>query len=437
MVWNKVEYWGWGRALRATAEMARPERLSALMRLSADAPAPAVGQRRSYGDTALNDGGHAIDMTRLDRVIDFDAASGIVTVEAGLQIGDLGRMFAAAGWIPPVMPGTGFATIGGCIANDVHGKNHHVVGSFGQHVLEITLIQNGQKKKVAPDKQKELFRATVGGLGQTGIIASAKIQMLPCKGDMMVLTERRVDGWDEFIAALDSSRADYNVGWIDATAKGDVMGRGILEEGEITSGISPSTGKSKEVPFNAPHWALSGPIVRAFNAAYFRRVPAGGRTTVKPISAPFFPLDAIHNWNRLYGKRGFHQFQCVVPVSEVNVLRRMMDLIATSGLASPLAVLKRMGEGRAGYLSFPMDGYTLAVDFPNRTGSVTLIKELGRMAADAGGRIYFAKDAVAGPEGIADMYPELDSWRKVVAKADPEGAMSTDLVRRLKLRTDR
>ncbi len=434
MRWKTTEYAGWGRAMRATAEMARPERLSALIALSSDSPAPAVGQRRSYGDAALNDKGRAIDMTRLDRIIGFDEKTGVVEVEAGVQIGDLGSAFAAKGWIPPVMPGTGFATIGGCIANDVHGKNHHVVGSFGQHVTEITLYQNGKKKTATPTRNTELFRATIGGIGQTGLIASAKIQMLPCKGDMMVLTERRIDGWEEFLSVLDSSQADYNVGWIDATAKGEHLGRGILEEGEITSGVSPTSGKSREVPFNAPHWALSAPIVRMFNAAYFRRVPKTGRTTVKPISAPFFPLDKIHNWNRLYGKRGFHQFQCVVPLDQAPALRDMLEMIANSGLASPLAVLKRMGPGRAGYLSFPMDGYTLAVDFPNRGNAVALISVLERMTADAGGRLYFAKDALAGPERVRDMYPEHGKWLNVVNKADPEGALTTDLVRRLNLR---
>ncbi len=434
MQWKTTEYAGWGRALRATVQMARPERQAALLALSRETPAPAVGQRRSYGDAALNDGGHAIDMTRLDRILGFDPDTGVVEVEAGAQIGDLGRLFSDQGWIPPVMPGTGFATVGGCIANDVHGKNHHVVGSFGQHVTEISLIQNGAVKKITASKGAELFMATVGGLGQTGIIASAKIQLLPCKGDMMVLTERRIDSWDEFLSVLDTSTADYNVGWIDATAAGNALGRGILEEGEITSGVSPNAGKSREVPFNAPHWALSAPIVRLFNAAYFRRVPKGGRTSVKPISAPFFPLDKIHNWNRLYGKRGFHQFQCVVPVAQAPALRQMLALIANSGLASPLAVLKRMGDGRAGYMSFPMEGYTLAVDFPNRPRTVSLIGQLERMTSDADGRIYFAKDATSGAERVRDMYPEHARWLKTVVKADPVGAMTTDLIRRLKLR---
>jgi len=385
MRWKTTEYSGWGRALKATGDLARPERAAALRALTQSVAAPAIGQRRSYGDCALNSGGRAVDMTRMDRVISFDEDTGILTVEAGAQVGDLGRIFANRGWIPPVMPGTGFATVGGCIANDVHGKNHHHVGSFGQHVTEMTLMIAGKPKKVTPAKTKALFRATVGGLGQTGIIAEAKIQLQKCKGDMMVLTERRIDGWDEHIAALDASTATYTVGWIDATAKGAALGRGILEEGEITSGISPTGGRAREIPINAPSWALSAPVVRLFNEAYFRRVPAQGRTTVKPITAPFFPLDKVHNWNRLYGKRGFHQFQCVVPIGASDALRDMLDRIALSGLASPLAVLKRMGAGRAGYMSFPMEGYTLAVDFPTRDGVEMVYSRLEKMPAAAGG----------------------------------------------------
>lgn len=433
MSWKTLESTGWGRAHSASGDVARPERASQLKRLLAQAPVPAFGMRRSYGDAALTSDAPSLDMTRLDRVLSFDDTSGLVHVEAGLPIGDLGRMFAAKGWIPPVMPGTGFATIGGCIANDVHGKNHHVVGSFGQHVTEITLIQ-GDKTLVITPSDKGIFQATVGGMGQTGVIASAKMKMAPCKGDLMVLTERRIDNLDEFFVAFDDSSADYTVGWIDATAKGANLGRGVLEESEITSGVNPGSGKSKSVPFNAPHWALSAPIVRLFNEMYFRRVPATGRTSVKPITDPFFPLDAIHNWNRLYGKNGFNQFQCVVPLNATNCLRIMLERIAASGLASPLAVLKKMGAGHAGYMSFPMEGYTLAVDFPNRGSAEYLVRDLTDLAREAGGRIYFAKDGLAQAKQIAGMYPEQETWQQEVAKADPERAMETNLVRRLQLR---
>lgn len=434
MSWKTLDYTGWGRASTANGTVTRPERQTAVARTLAQGAVPAFGMLRSYGDAALNSGGKSMDMTRLDRVLDFDADTGVVSVEAGLPIGDLGRTFAAKGWIPPVMPGTGFATIGGCIANDVHGKNHHVMGSFGEHVVEITLIQGDKTRKITPKSAPDLFKATVGGLGQTGVITAAKIQMMRCKGDLMVLTERRIDGFDDFLIAFDESKTDYTVGWIDATAKGTHLGRGILEEGEITSGVNRAKGKTRAVPFNAPAWALSAPVVRLFNELYFRRVPVSGRTSVKPITAPFFPLDAIQNWNRLYGKTGFNQFQCVVPLDKTDILRIMLERISVSGLASPLAVLKKMGAGRAGYMSFPMEGYTLAVDFPNRGGAAFLIRELTDLARDAGGRIYFAKDGVAEPAQISGMYPDLEKWRKSVSKADPTGAYETDLVRRLALR---
>jgi decaprenylphospho-beta-D-ribofuranose 2-oxidase len=332
------------------------------------------------------------------------------------------------------MPGTGFATVGGCIAQDVHGKNHHHAGSFCQHVVSLRLRTHKGVQEVAPDRNEALFRATAGGLGQTGVILAARLRLLPCKGDVMVVTERRIEGWDAFLTHLDQSSATYTVGWIDATATGTALGRGILEEGETGAGLVPGRVRYRAVPFNAPHVALSAPVVRAFNQLYYRRVPEAGRTVVKPISDFFFPLDKIHDWNRLYGKRGFHQFQCVVPVGAAPALRGMMEAIASSGLASPLAVLKRMGPGRAGMLSFPMEGYTLAIDFPNRPEARDLIARLEGMTVAAGGRIYLAKDAQARPGSMAAMYPELDGWRKEVRKADPEGRLATDMVRRLKLR---
>jgi decaprenylphospho-beta-D-ribofuranose 2-oxidase len=318
---------------------------------------------------------------------------------------------------------------------DVHGKNHHEAGSFGEHVVSITLVVNGTRKTITPKRNAALFKATVGGLGQTGVILSAKLALLPCKGDVIMVTERRVDGFDEFLSLLDGSDATYTVGWIDATAKGSALGRGILEEGETGSGLIPARQKSKSIPFNAPSFALSPLTVRLFNRLYFRRVPDHGRTSVKPITDFFFPLDRIHDWNRLYGKRGFHQFQCVVPIDQAPALREMLTQIAHSGLASPLAVLKRMGAGAAGYMSFPMEGYTLAVDFPNTEAARVLMPRLEKLAAEAGGRIYLAKDSMSNGERIKAMYPEYENWRAEVEKADPDGALKTDLIRRLDLRS--
>ena len=431
MTWKTMMLSGWGRATTATSQVARPERAAALPGLSTEGPA--IGMRRSYGDQALNQGGRVIDMTRLDRLLAFDAATGALTVEGGAMLGDIARVFAPRGWLPAVLPGTGFATVGGAIANDVHGKNHHNAGSFGQHVTAITLVRNGERHTITAE-DAEMWQATIAGMGQTGIIAEATLRLIPARGDLMMVTERRAEDWDAHVELLDRSTATYTVGWIDATATGDALGRGIVEEAETGSGLVPKRKAGKKVPFDAPGFALSGPVVRAFNAAYWRRVPASGRTVVKPITDFFFPLDRIRDWNRLYGRAGFHQFQCVVPLDRIDALRQMLERIAEAGIASPLAVLKRMGPGRAGMMSFPMDGYTLAVDFPNRGRAARLIEDLHGRTVAAGGRIYLAKDSLLAPSRVAEMYPELDRWRAVVAKADPDRHLETDLTRRLKLR---
>ena len=432
MRWNNTEYAGWGRALRATGDVARPERQSDLAAILAKEPGPAIGNNRSYGDASLNSGGRAIAMTRLNRILAFEPATGVLTVEGGMQLGELARLFAPRGWLPPVMPGTGFATVGGAIAMDVHGKNHHGAGSFGQHVTALTLLTPKGRRVLTPDQP--LFRATMGGLGQTGVIIDATIQLLARSGDVMLVTERRVPDWDDFLHRLDQSTATYTVGWIDATTTGSNLGRGILEEAETGPGLIPAPKRAKSVPIDAPHMALSPPVVRTFNRLYYRRVPEAGRTSVKPINDFFFPLDRIHDWNRLYGKRGFHQFQCVVPVTEAGALREILARVASSGLASPLAVLKRMGAGRAGMMSFPTEGYTLAIDFPNRAEARALIAGLEDMTAEAGGRLYLAKDALAEGRTIRAMYPEYDDWAAEVAVADPKRLYLTDMVRRLELR---
>jgi decaprenylphospho-beta-D-ribofuranose 2-oxidase len=434
MLWKTADYSGWGRVHTAHGEIARPERASTLARIMEEAPAPAFGNRRSYGDSPLNDGGRAIDMTRMDKVLGFDPDTGVVEAEAGIRLGELMRLFAPRGWTPAVVPGTGFCTLGGAIANDVHGKNHHVAGSFGEHVISVALFANGKRVTVSPGHNKAQFRATMGGIGQTGVILSAKIQMKPCPGTAMRVTERRLNDWDEQIDALEASTASYAVSWIDAQARGARMGRGILEEAELSDMRLPSRAKPKSVPFNVGLFS-NGLFARAFNEGYLRRIPEAGKTSDKPMEDFFFPLDKVHGVTKLYGKAGFHQFQCVVPTDKTDVLRDMMMKISRSGLASPLVVLKRMGPGRAGMLSFPMEGYTLAIDFPNRAKAKKLIAELEAMTAKAGGRLYLAKDSLASGEMIRGMYPEWAEWAQQAAKADPDGALVNDMVRRLELRS--
>lgn len=437
MRWKTDEYSGWGRVLRSNGAMARPEKLSALKALLKDEAGPAIGQLRSYGDAPLNSAGPAINMSRLDRLIGFDAATGLLEVEAGVTIGDIARLFAPRGWALPVMPGTGFVTIGGAIGNDIHGKSHHVAGSFGQHVEEMVLLgANGRSGKITLKSHPELFRATIGGLGQTGIILSAKIRMKQGGATVMDVRESRADSLGEFLAMLDQSTATYSVGWIDAAAKGENLGRGILEEGEYRENANPVPLKrAKSIPRDAPKFLLSPPVVRAFNNIYFKRIPPEGRRHDRSLQDFFFPLDRILSWNRLYGKPGFHQFQCVVPTTgAADSLGRMLELIAGARMASPLAVLKRLGEGRGGMLSFPMEGFTLAIDFPNRAKTAGLFAELEEITRSAGGRLYFAKDALMRKESVAAMYDELDDFARIANEADPDRRLETDLVRRLNLR---
>jgi len=438
MRWNTAEYTGWGRVLKAKGELARPERTAALKDLWKDAKGPALGNLRSYGDACLNDGGRAISMARLDRLISFDPKTGLLAAEAGITLGEITRIFAPKGWIPHVLPGTGFVTLGGAIGNDVHGKNHHGAGSFGQYVTRIDLLGvNGRVRKITPDGTPELFRATLSGLGQTGVILSAEIQMKPCASAIMDVRESRMENLDEFLAMLERSTATYCVGWIDGLASGSALGRGILEEAEIRAHtVKAQLQPARSVPFDAPGLAMVSPIVRAFNALYFRRVPQDGRRLDRPMQDFFFPLDRIHNVNRLYGKSGFHQFQCVLPDATARAsLGEMMEKIVRSGLASPLAVLKKMGPGRSGMMSFPLEGFTLAVDFQNRPRTPGLCADLEDIVLNAGGRIYLAKDALAHAASIAAMYDEQPAFAKIANEADPEGMLKTDLVKRLKLRS--
>ena len=432
MRWKSERYTGWGRAIEAEGDLARPERISSLRDLP---PTPAFGARRSYGDACLNSDGRAIDMTRLDRILSFDPETGVVEAEAGESLGELARLLVPRGWIPRVLPGTGHTTVGGAIGMDVHGKNHHRDGAFGAHVIAIRLIHQGKVKLITPEKNASLFRATIGGLGQTGLILSARLQMAPCPGEAMSVRESRAGNLEEHLALLDASSAPYTVGWVDVTARGESLGRGIVEEAEHSLEPAPKPGKPRSVPFNAPKFALSRPVVRAFNARFYGRIPEAGRSRIRTIPDFFFPSDRVLYWNRIYGKRGFHQFQCVLPIGQAAMLRDMLGDIARTGLASPLALLKRLGPEGLGMMSFPMEGYTLAVDFPNREQALGLIRRLGEQASEAGGRVYLAKDSLADGAAIKAMYPEHGTWAAEAARADPDGLLETDMIRRLDLRS--
>jgi len=435
----RLELSGWGRFTRAVCDASRPERMGEAEREIAAADDTGIcvqGAARSYGDCALNDGGRVVITTRLDRILAFDPATGIVEVEPGVNFRRLLDVFLPRGFMVPVTPGTSFATIGGAVANDVHGKNHEHAGSFGQHVTALDLIlPDGTRHTITP-ADTALFRATVGGVGLTGLITRIAFRMVKVSGARVRVREERCADLEHFLSAMaDAAASTYSVGWIDGTAQGRALGRGILETAEhVDSELRVPVEAKRAVPMDFPGFALNPLSVMAFNEAYFRRVPAEGRVHRIHLQKFLYPLDAIHGWNRIYGKRGFVQFQCVVPYETgATALRELLSVIAAARQASFLAVLKRMGPGRAGYLSFPTPGYTLALDFPNKPGVEDLYARLVAMTLSAGGRVYLGKDALLDAHSFRLMYPEFGAFSAVLEQVDPTHRLRSDMARRLRL----
>jgi decaprenylphospho-beta-D-ribofuranose 2-oxidase len=402
----------------------------------------AHGAGRSYGDAALNDGGDVLVTTRLDRFQSFDPATGELVAEAGTTIDEILRVFLPRGWCPPVCPGTAFVTLGGALANDVHGKNHDRDGSFAAHVRWFDLMPaDGTVRRVTPESDPVLFAATAGGIGLTGVVVRLCLRLQKTETAGVVVREDRMASLDDFLSAFAgrARQATYSVGWIDSLARNGRLGRGILQTAEPATGerayIQERPGIG--VPVDLPDFALNPLSVAAFNALYFHRVPASGRERVLSLRRFLFPLDALQGWNRMYGRRGFRQYQCVLPNGQAAAgIRKLIDAVAGSRSASFLAVLKTLGREGRGFLSFPMPGLTLAVDFPNRPDTPDLLHRLDRIVLDHGGRVYLAKDSALTPEAFAEMYPRLGELRRVLAEIDPAGRFQSDMARRLRIRGD-
>ena len=446
MSWAQINLTGWGRTSGGAMTACRPERVSELRERVREGPADggriAYGAGRAYGDAALNSQGRVILTRRLNRMLAFDGDSGLLEAEPGVTFNDLLAVFLRRGWLVPATPGTAFATLGGAVANDIHGKNHDRVGSFGDHLTWIDLmLPSGEIVRTTDSERPELFRATIAGLGLTGVIVGIGLRLMRVPSSAVRVRERRCRDLDAFLAALAEvrQRATYSVGWIDGLAKGRELGRGLLEEAEPASEAVPDTPqRARRVPMDAPGSLLNPITIGLFNAAYYRRVPVGGRERIVPYRRFLYPLDAISDWNRIYGRGGFFQFQCVLPdASAPRGIRLLLEEIAGSGRASFLAVLKTLGAEGRGYLSFPMRGYTLALDFPRRGGVEDVLRRLERLTLDHGGRIYLAKDAVLSPEGFRAMYPKLPEFQAVLDAIDPEQRLNSDMARRLKIREHR
>lgn len=415
-------YESWGRAASVPHEVARPqfpdELDSILEGRRQDLMLP-VGLMRSYGDSNLNPGRRLIDMTGLDRLIAFDEKTGILTCDAGVALCDLNPIVVRHGWFVPTTPGTEFVTVGGAVANDVHGKNHHAAGSFGCSVQGLDLLRSdGQVLSLR--KGDAQMDATIGGLGLTGIILNVTFQLVAVESAWLDNERIAFSSVDEFFKLAEESEFyEHTVSWIDCAATGANLGRGVFQRANWSKDKKFGGGGRKsgpKLPFDFPSWALNRYSIRAFNVFYNSFQQAGPSQRKEHYKPFFYPLDAIGQWNRMYGASGFYQYQCVLPkVAAQQAVRELLKVISTSGQGSFLAVLKTMGPKQSGgMLSFPMEGATLALDFANRGArTLHLLAQLDTIVVQAGGRLYPAKDGRMSAAVFQNGYPLWEEFSKL------------------------
>lgn len=435
---------GWGRYPLQRCELERPERYADL-RPTTDTVI-ARGQGRSYGDAALNEHGRVILTERIDRMLELDAKQGILRAEAGVTLADILPVIVKQGWFLPVTPGTQFVSLGGCVAADVHGKNHHHDGSFGNHVQAIKLIMaDGSETTCSASDHAELFWATVGGMGLTGIIAEITLKLIPIATAKMRVQHRPASNLKQLFELLENPELDdqYSVAWIDCLAIGEHLGRGVAmfghhattQEYTAANPLDSKPKKKRALPFDFPSWVLNPLSIKLFNKLYFWK--EGRKTTpfITDYDSYFYPLDALEKWNRMYGKRGFVQYQCVLPAAHaLEGMTALLKELSASRRASFLAVLKRLGAEGKGHLSFPTAGYTLALDLPLRDKALfSLLDKLDHITLQYGGRVYLAKDARISAESLRRMYPRFAEWQKIKQQIDPKNRFSSSLSRRLQM----
>lgn len=412
-----MELSGWGRYPRMQAHVELPlsksECAQAVHRAS---PLIARGWGRSYGDSAL--GREVLSTRHLDHFEAFDAVGGLLTCAAGISLDAILSAMVPRGWFLPVTPGTRFVSLGGAIASDVHGKNHHRDGTLSAHLERIELLLgNGERVFASPSEHPELFRATCGGMGLTGVIVSASLRLRRIASSDIIQTVIRLRSLDEALEAFEANAAcAYSVAWIDCLAGGASLGRSLLMLGDhATDGpLAVQSRRPLPVPFDLPAGLLNRGSARAFNALYYGRVWRDRVTSRIPFEPFFYPLDALSGWNRLYGKPGFVQYQCVLPAAAG--LREVLACVAGSGRGAFLAVLKLFGAANASPLSFPMQGYTLALDFRAEPQVFELLDALDRIVLFHGGRLYLAKDARMTESTFKASYPRWDEFEQVRAR---------------------
>lgn len=444
---------GWANTAPTVATVVAPTDLDALAATLEAVPpggrgAIARGLGRSYGDPAQNAGGLVIDTTAVSGISHLDLEQGLVTATAGTSLDALMRWLVPLGWFVPVTPGTRQVTVGGAIASDIHGKNHHRAGSWCEHIDAITIATPAQgKRRITPGSDPELFWATAGGMGLTGVVLDATIRLKRIETSRLRVDTDRTRDLDEVLALMADGdhRYDYSVAWIDLMARGRAMGRSVLDRGGFATAdqldrraardpLDFRSGTIATFPAS-PVSAVNPATIRAFNEVWYRRAPRRRRDQLQTIPQFFHPLDLVDRWNRVYGRSGLLQWQFVLPLERTEELRSIIGDLSVSGTPSFLAVLKRMGPGNPGPLSFPLEGWTLAFDAPaDRSGRLAaLLDRLDERVLAAGGRLYLAKDSRMRPEHLAAMYPELPAWRAVRAEVDPDATLVSDLARRLHL----
>jgi decaprenylphospho-beta-D-ribofuranose 2-oxidase len=451
---------GWGRAGSTRAHLAEidsvADAVSALRKADSRRGVVPRGLGRSYGDAAQNAGGTALDLTKLNRILHVDAESEppTVTLQAGVSLDALMRALLPFGLWVPVLPGTRQVTVGGAIAADVHGKNHHTQGSFGNHVLSVDLLTaDGEVRTLRPagepgiNEGGRLFWATMGGMGMTGVILGATIALQRVETAYFLVDTDRCTDLDDLMAKMTDRDDDYiySVAWFDAVTKGRHLGRGVLTRGNkaLRHDLSPKLARDPlafrapslgTIPEIFPNRMVNAVTGKAFNEFWYRKAPRHRVGEVQNITQFFHPLDIVAEWNRVYGPHGFLQYQFVVPFSEVEIFRSCLEAIVASGHVSCVNVLKRFGPGNPSPLSFPMPGWTLTVDLPIEEGLDRLCNALDELVIAAGGRVYLAKDSRLGAAAFRRMYPRLDEFLAVRREVDPDGLFNSDLARRLQLR---
>lgn len=428
---------GWGRWPTIEAELISPSDRRAVAAALPGGVLALRGAGRSYGDSSL--GERMLDMQGLSRLRSFDPDRGIVEADAGVTIEELLRVFGPRGWFPAVTPGTRLVTVGGALASDVHGKNHHCRGSFADHVISFELLLgSGEVVTVTPEVHPDLFRATAGGMGLTGVILSVRMRLLAVSSSRIRQLSMKLPDVRATVAALEEHAGwTYSAAWIDCQSRGRSLGRSLLLLGEhATDGpldMLPAR-PPLPVPFELPSRTLSRPVVSAFNALYYGRQRSDSVTAEIAATSFFYPLDVAASWNRLYGSRGFMQYQFVSPLEAGHEpLTRALELISGSGVAAPLAVLKAFGPANANLLSFPMRGYTLAVDLPVSRRALELADRLDEVVLGCGGRIYLSKDARMSPETFRACYPRWQEFEEIRARHGAVGRFASLQSQRLGL----